>query len=137
VNRDPQPHSLVARMHKTSTNGVSLPLVWVEDHANYANNNNDFGSTSAEALECRTWRKNRPPKGKGRPVWFGSLDKDWVPSMSGGSMTANQFEQGIATFPAADLSYSSETNMSTVAQRSQTNRPSRYTIHTYKNGGLT
>jgi len=25
--------------------------------------------------------------------------------MSGGSMTANQFEQGIATFPAADLSY--------------------------------
>ena len=68
------------------------------------------GSTSADAsaLECRTWRKNRPPKGKGRPVWFGSLDKDWVPSMSGGSMTANQFEQGIATFPEADLSYSSE-----------------------------
>jgi hypothetical protein len=56
-------------------------------------------------------------------------------------MTANQFEQGIATFPAADLSYSSEINMpsinmSTVAQRSQTNRPSRYTIHTYKNWGV-
>jgi len=44
--------------------------------------------------------KNRPPKGKGRPE-ARKLDKGWVPSLSGGSMTANHLEHEIATFPGS------------------------------------
>jgi len=32
-------------LHKTSTNGVSLPLVWGGGQAYYANNNNGLGGT--------------------------------------------------------------------------------------------
>jgi len=57
--------------------------------------------TRTHSLAREPWgEKIGRPKDKGRPE-ARKLDKGWVPSLSGGSMTANHLEHEITTFPGS------------------------------------